>query len=50
MICLACHSILDYHYIYSRTSVAQTLMAHLPQLFQTRSQVPRKNPIAADLG
>ena len=27
-------------YKYSRTSVAQTLMARLPQLFQTRSSVP----------
>ena len=33
---------------YSRTSVARTLMARLPRLFQTRSLVPKKNPIAAD--
>ena len=35
---------------YSRGSEAWTLMARLPQLFQTCSWVPRKNPIAADLG
>ena len=30
---------------YSKTSVAQTLMAHVPQLFQTHSGVPYKtNP------
>ena len=35
---------------YSRTSVARTLMAHLPWLFQTRSRVPwNKKPIVADL-
>ena len=34
---------------YSRTSVARTLMAFLPQLFRARASVPRKNPIAADL-
>ena len=29
----------------SRTSVAQTLMAHLPRLFRTRSRVPwKKSP------
>ena len=27
---------------YSRTSVARTLMAHLPRLFRARSYVPRK--------
>ena len=37
-------------HIYSRTSVARTLMARLPRLFRTRSFVPRKNPLAADLG
>ena len=36
--------------IYSRTSMARTLMARLPRLFRTRSWVPWKNPIAADLG
>ena len=34
---------------YSRTHVAQTLMACLPWLFRTHSLVPKKNPIAADL-
>ena len=34
---------------YSRTSVARTLMTRLPRLFRTRSCVPRKNPLAADL-
>ena len=29
--------------IYSRTSVARTLMARLPRLFRTRSRVPKKN-------
>ena len=37
-------------YAYSRTLVARTLMARLPRLFRTRSQVPEKNSIAADLG
>ena len=32
--------------LYSRPSLARTLMAGLPQLFQTHSSVPRKNPIA----
>ena len=36
--------------LYSRTSVARTLMARLPRLFRTRSRVPRKTPLAADLG
>ena len=36
--------------MYSRTSVAPTLMARLSQLFRTCSGVPRKYPIAADLG
>ena len=35
---------------YSRTSVAPTLMARPPWLFRTRSWIPRKNPLAADLG
>ena len=35
---------------YSRTSLARTLMARLPWLFQTRSWVPQKNPIATDFG
>ena len=36
---------------YSRTSVARTLMAHLPRLFRTCSWVSwKKNPIAADVG
>ena len=35
--------------IYSRTSMARTLMARLVRPFRTRSRVPRKNPIAADL-
>ena len=35
---------------YNRTSEARKLMARLPRLFRTRSYVPRKNPIAADLG
>ena len=36
---------------YSRTSVAQTLLARLPQLFQTRTlESLGKNPLAADLG
>ena len=39
----------DSHTHYSRTSMARTLMAHLPWLFRTRARVPRKNPIAADL-
>ena len=39
-----------YLFQYSRTSMARTLMACLPQLFRTRSIVPRKNPLAADLG
>ena len=34
--------------IYSKASVARTLMAHLPRLFRTDSQVPWKNPITAD--
>ena len=35
---------------YSRTLVAQTLLAHLPWLFQTHSKVLNKNdPIAADI-
>ena len=38
------------HALYSRTSMARTLMARLPRLFRTRSRVPRKNPLAADLG
>ena len=37
-------------HIYSRTSMARTLMARLPWLFRTRSWVPRKSFIAADLG
>ena len=40
----------DFSLIYSRTSVARTLMTRLPQLFQTRSQAPWKNPETADLG
>ena len=36
--------------IYSRPSVAQTLMARLPRLFGTRSWIPWENPKAADLG
>ena len=35
--------------IYSRTSMAQTPMARFPRLFRTRSRVPRKKPIAADI-
>ena len=35
--------------IYSRTSGARTLMARLPRLFRTRSGVPRKKSLAADL-
>ena len=34
---------------YRRTSVARTLMAHLPWLFQTCSGVSGKNSIAADI-
>ena len=34
--------------LYSRTSVAGTLMARLPQLFRTRSWGPRKKTLAAD--
>ena len=34
---------------YSRPSVTRAPMAHLPRLFQTRSWVPLKNPISADL-
>ena len=38
------------HCMYSRTSVARTLMARLPQLLRTRSRVPnKKNPTAADI-
>ena len=37
------------HAIYSRNSVARTLMARLPRLFRTRSCVPLKNPITANL-
>ena len=33
-----------------RTSMAPTLMALLPRLFQTVFLVPRKNTLAADLG
>ena len=34
----------------ARTSVAQTLMARLPQLFQTGSLIPNiKHPVAADI-
>ena len=39
-----------YTYKYSRTSMARTLMARLPWLFQTRFLVPWKNPTAADVG
>ena len=36
--------------MYSRTSVARTLMARLLQLLRTRSRVPnKKNPTAADI-
>ena len=42
--------LMSYINIYSRTSVARTLMAHLPWLFRTRLWVPSKNLIAADLG
>ena len=35
---------------HSRTSVARTSLARLPQLFRTRFWVPWKNPTAADLG
>ena len=34
---------------YSKTSVARTLNARLPQLFRTRSRAHLKNPKAADL-
>ena len=34
---------------YSRTSVARTLMARLPQLFRALSRVPRKNTLDADI-
>ena len=35
---------------YSRTSVARTLMDHLPRRFRTRSRVPNKrHPIVADI-
>ena len=34
---------------HSRTSVARTLIARLPRLFQTRSLVLKKHPIAADI-
>ena len=37
------------HAVYSRTSVPQTLTAGLLRLFRTRSFVPNKNPIAADI-
>ena len=37
-------------YIYSRTSMARTLMAHLPWLFRTCYWVTWKNPISSDLG
>ena len=40
------HSLISGSYMfprnYSRTSMARTLMAHLPRLFRTRSWVPRK--------
>ena len=35
---------------YSRTSVARTLMARLPRLFELDFESLGKNPIAADLG
>ena len=35
--------------IYSRNSVAQTLMACISWLFRVRSCVPNKNSIAADI-
>ena len=34
---------------YRRPSVTRTLMTLLPRPFQTRSRVPLKNPISADL-
>ena len=36
--------------IYSRASVAQTLMAHLPWLFGLILESLGKHPLAADLG
>ena len=36
--------------IYSRTSVAQTLMAHLPRLFGAYFESLGKNPTASGLG
>ena len=35
---------------YSRTSVARTLMAHLPRLFRTRSWVPWKKSLGCRFG
>ena len=35
--------------MYSKTSVTRTLMAPLPWLFRTRSGVPWKKAIAAEL-
>ena len=36
--------------IYSRTSVARTLMARLPQLFRTRARVPWKKSLRCKYG
>ena len=36
--------------MYSKTSVARTLMPRLPGLFRSRSLVPRKKTLAGDLG
>ena len=38
----------NFYGMYSRTSVARTLMACLLRLCRTRSRLPWKNPIAAD--
>ena len=44
------HIMFEHFYIfYSRTSMARTLMVRLPRLSRTRSCVPRKIPIAANL-
>ena len=49
---IAMHGVMNYSLHvpnYSRPLVTRTLMAHLPRLFQTRSWVPLKIPISADL-
>ena len=53
-ICICWHCRFKSHWrqncIYSRTSVAPTLMARLPRLFRTSSGVPRKNSRSCRFG